>query len=70
MKPNCYCIGGDDPHYSQDQVDKMLADQKERLAKLCEEWARICESGRRHGCKVGARECARLIRECGTVDYA
>lgn len=37
-------------------------DPRERYAKLCDEWARICDSGRRHGAKVGAQECAKLIR--------
>lgn len=39
------------------------ADAAERSAKLCAEWARIAESGKRHGVKCGAQECARLIRE-------
>lgn len=29
----------------------------------CIEWSRICESQKRHGCKVGAQECAKLIKE-------
>lgn len=28
-------------------------------------WARICDSGRRHGAKVGAQECSKLIRQIG-----
>jgi len=30
-------------------------------AKKCTEWARICEIQKRHGCKVGAQECAKLL---------
>ena len=37
-------------------------DAEDRLSMLCIEWARICDSGRRHGPKIGARECANLIR--------
>lgn len=70
MKPNCYCLGGNEPHYSQANVDRMLEQQKERFVKMCEEWARICEFQKRHGCKVGAKECAKLIREDTPVDYA
>ena len=32
-------------------------------SRECTEWARICEYQKRHGCKVGAQECAKLIRE-------
>jgi len=39
-----------------------IADERNRCAKLCDDWARICDSGKRHGAKVGAQECARLIR--------
>jgi hypothetical protein len=37
-------------------------DERNACAELCEEWARICDSGKRHGAKVGAQECAKLIR--------
>jgi hypothetical protein len=37
--------------------------ERERCAKLCTEWARICDSGKRHGAKIGAQECAELIRK-------
>lgn len=37
--------------------------ERARLVRLCSEWARICESGKRHGAAIGARECANLIRE-------
>lgn len=43
-------------------------DEREQCAKLCMEWARICESGKRHGCKVGAQECAKLIRTQGDTE--
>lgn len=36
--------------------------ERERCAKVCKEWASICDSGRRHGAKVGAQECAKLIQ--------
>jgi hypothetical protein len=35
---------------------------EDRHSRLCIEWAKICDSGRRHGAKVGAQECANLIR--------
>ena len=63
MKPNCYCIDGDKPHFTQGQVDQMLADERERLIRLCLDWARICEYQKRWGCKCGAEECAELIRK-------
>lgn len=31
-------------------------------SRLCAEWARICEYQKRHGAKVGAQECANIIR--------
>lgn len=31
-------------------------------SKACADWARICEYGKRHGAKVGAQECANIIR--------
>lgn len=37
-------------------------DEREACANLCSEWARICDSGKRHGASVGALECAKLIR--------
>ncbi len=37
-------------------------DAEDRHSMLCIEWAKICDSGRRHGAKVGAQECANLIR--------
>lgn len=42
----------------------------ERLecAELCREWARICDSGKRHGAKIGAQECAALIDRRGIDD--
>lgn len=39
-----------------------MRDAVERCMKQCDEWARICDSGKRHGAKVGAQECAKLIR--------
>lgn len=30
-------------------------------SRECIEWARICEYQKRHGCKVGAQECAKII---------
>ena len=47
-----------------------IADERERCAKLCDEWARICDSGKRHGAKVGAQECAKLIRTVDDADAA
>lgn len=29
--------------------------------QACEEWATVCRTSRRHGCMVGAQECAKLI---------
>lgn len=42
-----------------------MATQMERneCEALCLEWARICDSGKRHGAKIGAQECARLIEQ-------
>ena len=40
----------------------VLQDTEERITRICKEWAAICESGRRHGAKVGAQECVRLIK--------
>jgi hypothetical protein len=37
-------------------------DAEKRHSRICIEWAKICDSGRRHGAKVGAQECANLIR--------
>ncbi len=45
-------------------------DEREACAKLCDEWARICDSGRRHGAKVGAQECAKLIRTADDAGHA
>lgn len=40
------------------------AEEAERVySRECTEWARICEYQKRHGCKVGAKECAKLIKE-------
>lgn len=36
-------------------------DERNACAKLCTEWASICDSSKRHGAKVGAQECAKLI---------
>lgn len=47
-----------------------VAEERERCAKLCDEWARICDSGKRHGAKVGAQECAKLIRTVDDADAA
>lgn len=33
-----------------------------RHSLACAEWARICEMQKRHGAKVGAQECANLLR--------
>ena len=37
-------------------------DTEERITRICKEWANICESGKRHGAKVGAQECVKLIK--------
>ncbi len=44
--------------------------ERERCAKLCDEWARICDIGSRHGAKVGAQECAKLIRTVDDAEHA
>ena len=44
-------------------------DERNRCANLCDEWARICDSGRRHGAKIGAQECARLIRTADDAEH-
>lgn len=70
LRELCVALGWQGGTYHQvlQAVQAMRADSmrcesmRERYAKLCEEWASICESGRRHGCKVGALECAKLIR--------
>lgn len=38
-------------------VDEM----KKAHARACKEWASICRMQKRHGCSVGASECAKLI---------
>lgn len=43
-------------------LDSVINRERESHAKTCDEWARICDSGKRHGAKVGAQECAKLIR--------
>ncbi len=43
-------------------LDAVIAGERESHAKTCDEWARICDSGKRHGAKIGAQECAKLIR--------
>ena len=45
-------------------------DEREACAKLCDEWARICDSGKRHGAKVGAQECAKMIRTVDDAEHA
>lgn len=30
--------------------------------QTCKQWAEFCSFGKRHGCAVGARECADLIK--------
>lgn len=37
-------------------------DAEDRLSRICADWASICEKHKRHGAKVGAQECANLIR--------
>lgn len=62
----------DDPH--TEEVVEFLerfaalvaAREREACAALCAEWGCICDSGRRHGAKVGAQECVTLIRKRST----
>lgn len=34
VKPDCYCLGGNEAHYSQRQVDKMLEESNENFEAL------------------------------------
>ena len=36
-------------------------EMKKAHARACKEWASICRMQKRHGCSVGASECAKLI---------
>lgn len=49
-------------NWARQVAQKEAAAERERCAKLCDEWAQTCEWGRRHGAKVGSQECAKLIR--------
>lgn len=46
---------------AQAAIAKAIKDEREACARVCAEWARICDSGKRHGAKVGAQECEKLI---------
>jgi hypothetical protein len=52
------------------EMQRAVMAERERCAKLCTEWARICDSGKRHGAKIGAQECAKLIRTVDDADAA